>query len=174
MVFAVGTEPLPSVFARYGCEIMATDIFPDKGIELGWADANQLCFGIESLNTRGICDENAFRKLVTYRPVNMNDIPADLNGFDFNWSSCSFEHLGSIEKGVHFLINQLKTLKPGGWAVHTTEYNVSSDVDTIERGGTVVFRKKDIERVIAELKKKGHFAEELDFSPGERTGRFTG
>ena len=30
LVFAVGTEPLPSVFANYGCDIVATDIFPER------------------------------------------------------------------------------------------------------------------------------------------------
>ncbi len=84
----------------------------------------------------------------------MNDIPGDLEGFDFNWSSCSFEHLGSIEKGINFLMNQLKTLKPGGWAVHTTEFNVSSDDKTIESGDTVVYRKKDIEKAVAISEKK--------------------
>ena len=38
LVFAVGTEPLPSVFANYGCTIVATDIHPEKGFELGWAN----------------------------------------------------------------------------------------------------------------------------------------
>ncbi|MBK7559824.1 MAG: hypothetical protein IPI54_17050 [Chitinophagaceae bacterium] len=47
LVFAVGTEPLPAVFAKYGCNITATDIFPEKGIEMGWENGNQLCFGTE-------------------------------------------------------------------------------------------------------------------------------
>ncbi|HEY6064281.1 MAG TPA: hypothetical protein VIV35_11765 [Chitinophagaceae bacterium] len=166
LVFAVGTEPGPSIFANYGCDILATDIFPEKGMEKGWTNADQLCFGIESLNTRGLCVEKTLREHIAYRPVDMNHIPDDLKNFDFNWSSCSFEHLGSIEKGINFLMNQLKTLKPGGWAVHTTEYNISSDDKTIENGDTVVFRKKDIDYVVAELRKKGHFVEELDYSLG--------
>ncbi len=166
LVFAVGTEPGPSIFANYGCEILATDIFPEKGIKQGWTNADQLCFGIESLNRRGLCDEKTLKEHITYRPVDMNHIPGDLKNFDFNWSSCSFEHLGSIEKGISFLMNQLKTLKPGGWAVHTTEYNISSGDKTIESGDTVVFRKKDIDKVVAELRKRGHFVEELDYSMG--------
>ncbi|OSZ76926.1 hypothetical protein CAP36_10855 [Chitinophagaceae bacterium IBVUCB2] len=166
LVFAVGTEPGPSVFANYGCDILATDILPAKGMEMGWTNANQLCFGIESLNTRGLCDEKTLKEHVTYRPVDMNSIPADLTGFDFNWSSCSFEHLGSIEKGLAFLTNQLSTLKPGSWAVHTTEFNISSNDKTIEQGDTVVFRKKDIDRVVEELRRMGHFVGELDYSLG--------
>jgi hypothetical protein len=166
LVFAVGTEPLPAMFASFGCHITATDIFPDKGIEMGWANGNQLCFGIESLNTRQLCDADDFSKLVNYRPVDMNAIPDDLKDFDFNWSSCSFEHLGSLEKGFAFLKNQLSTLKPGGWAVHTTEYNISSNDETQENNNTVIYRQRDIEYIVHELRSDGHFVEELDFSIG--------
>jgi len=118
------------------------------------------------LNTRGICDEIKFEKRVSYRAVDMNDIPADLVDFDFNWSSCSFEHLGTLEKGFEFLKNQLKTLKSGGWAVHTTEYNISSNDETQENNDTVIYRQRDIEYITNELRKEGHFVEELDFSVG--------
>jgi hypothetical protein len=166
LVFAVGTEPLPAMFASFGCKIVATDIFPEKGIEMGWTNGNQLCFGLESLNARQLCDEEDFVKRVKYRPVDMNDIPDDLQNFDFNWSSCSFEHLGSLEKGFSFLKNQMKTLKPGGWAVHTTEYNISSNDETQENESTVIYRHKDIEKIVTDLRNEGHFVEELDFSLG--------
>lgn len=165
LAFAVGTEPLPAMFAKYGCSILATDIFPEQGIEKGW-DNGQLCFGTASLNSRHICDEVAFLKLVQYRAVDMNEIPADLTDFDFNWSSCSFEHLGTIDKGISFLKNQLKTLKPGGWAVHTTEYNISSNDDTQDHNDTVIYRQRDIEKIVNELRNDGHFVEETDFSLG--------
>ncbi|NOT49821.1 MAG: SAM-dependent methyltransferase [Chitinophagaceae bacterium] len=167
LVFAVGTEPCPSIFAKYGCDILATDIQTEKGIEMGWNNGDQLCFGIESLNQRKLCDDKTFREHVTYQPVDMNDIPNTLTGFDFNWSSCSFEHLGSIEKGFLFLKNQLKTLKPGGWAVHTTEFNISSNEKTIETGDTVVYRKRDLDAIAGELRSMGHFVEETDFSSGD-------
>lgn len=166
LVFAVGTEPAPSIFAKYGCEILATDILPEKGIEKGWNNAGQLCFGLESLNIRNLCDDNILREKVKYRAVDMNNIPGDLVAFDFNWSSCSFEHLGSIEKGITFLKNQLKTLKPGGWAVHTTEFNISSNDETQDHNETVIFRQKDILQVMEELRREGHFVEEADFSLG--------
>ncbi len=164
--FAVGTEPLPSVFAKYGCDILATDILPEKGEQMGWTTANQLCTGVSSLYKCDICDEDTFNQRVEYMPVDMNDIPSDLRHFDFNWSSCSFEHLGSIEKGKEFLRNQLKTLKPGGWAVHTTEFNISSNDETQDNNPTVVFRMRDIEEIVGELRRNGHWVEELDYSLG--------
>jgi SAM-dependent methyltransferase len=166
LVFAVGSEPGPSVFANYGCEILATDIFPEQGIELGWTAADQLCFGVESLNKRQLCDDKLLHEKVRYRAVDMNNIPDDLKEFDFTWSSCSFEHLGSIDKGIDFLKNQLKTLKPGGWSVHTTEYNISSNDVTLLDGSTVIYRQRDIERLTNELRSMGHYVEELDFSMG--------
>ncbi len=166
LVFAVGSEPGPSIFANHGCTILATDIFAEQGMEKGWDNNGQLCFGLESLNTRQLCEENLFRKKVSYQPLDMNHIPDDLGGFDFNWSSCSFEHLGSIEKGLVFLKNQLTTLKPGGWAVHTTEFNISSNDETQDLNDTVIFRQRDIDRVIGELRADGHFVEETDYSIG--------
>lgn len=166
LVFAVGTERLPSLLATYGCSIVATDIHPDKGMEKGWDHGNQLCFGVEELNTVGLCPNDIFYERVSYRPVDMNDIPSDLGNFDFTWSSCSFEHLGSLEKGAAFLLNQMDCLKPGGWAVHTTEYNLSSNDETQEEDNTVIFRQRDIEKIIADLKAAGHFVEELDLSIG--------
>jgi hypothetical protein len=167
LVFAVGSEPLPSIFANYGCDILATDIFPGEGIVKGWESGDQLCFGIDSLNKRGLCSREILERHVSYRAVDMNNIPSDLKGFDFNWSSCSFEHLGSLKLGREFIGNQLSTLKPGGWAVHTTEYNVSSNNRTQEKGDTVIFRQKDIESMVNELRVAGHYVEELDYSLGE-------
>ena len=166
LAFAVGTEPLPSIFANYGCEILATDIFPEEGKQKGWTNGDQLCFGIESLNKRGLCSDEVLRKQVSYRAVDMNNIPSDLTNFDFNWSSCSFEHLGTINKGLKFLKNQLSTLKPGGWAVHTTEFNISSNEETLDDCDTVIFRMKDLEKLAKELRSAGHFVEVLDYSLG--------
>lgn len=166
LVFAVGREPLPAMFAKYGCNILATDILPEEGVKKGWGDSRQLCFGAELLNDREICEPDKFNKLVSYKAVDMNAIPVDLIGFDFNWSSCSFEHLGTIEKGMSFLKDQLKTLRPGGWAVHTTEYNISSNDETQDNNDTVIYRKKDIDEIVSSLRKEGHFVEETDFSLG--------
>lgn len=165
LVFAAGMEPLPSLLASHGCEILATDIFPEIGTQKGWNNG-QLCFGVDSLNTRGLCEESLFRRKVSYRPVDMNDIPSDLRGFDFTWSSCSFEHLGSLGKGADFIINQMDTLKPGGWAVHTTEYNISSDTFTKEDPDTVIYRMRDIEDLARRLRAQGHYVEEIDYSLG--------
>lgn len=168
--FAVGTEPLPAYFAAKGCEIVATDL---NAKEAGaWSQTGQNTGGdIKKLNSLGICPKPVFEKKVSYRDADMNDIPADLmkEEFDFCWSSCAIEHVGSLKKSKMFLKNMLKTLKPGGIAIHTTEYNLSSNTDTIEDGESVIWRKKDVLEVIEDLKLIGGGAE-LDFSEGDADG----
>jgi SAM-dependent methyltransferase len=164
--FAVGREPVPALFASLGCEVVATDLDPERAREKNWVDTGQHAANAEVLNERGICDPETFRKNVSFRVVDMNDIPRDLRWFDFCWSSCSFEHLGSIRLGQEFLVNMTRCVKPGGVAVHTTEYNVSSNDETLDNTDPVLFRRRDIEDVVRLLTAKGHRVGEVDFDPG--------
>lgn len=164
--FAVGTEPLASKFCSLGASVMATDVAADIADEKGWVDTNQHASSLESLNSRNLCEPTTFAERCTFRSVDMNHIPDDLGTYDFIWSSCALEHLGSLELGEQFIYNSLKCLKPGGFAVHTTEYNCSSNSDTIKTGGTVLYRKKDIQNIVANLQKEGHLIE-MDFATGD-------
>jgi hypothetical protein len=165
--FAVGREPLAALFASMGCEVVATDLHQEKAASLGWVESGQHADSLEILNDRGICNPDLFRQRVSFRPVDMNHIPADLVGFDFCWSSCSFEHLGSIELGKQFVLNMTRCLKPRGIAVHTTEFNVSSNDATIDDDPrAVLFRRKDIEEIAAGLRAGGHHID-VDFQPGD-------
>jgi hypothetical protein len=164
--FGVGKEPLVSLFASAGCAIQATDLDLDSAQKAGWANSDQHATGTGCLNDYGLCDPAAFARLVAYENVDMNQIPDRYaNQFDFTWSSCAFEHCGSIELGKQFLINQMKCLRPGGIAVHTTEYNLSSNEDTIDQGVLVIFRKKDIEDMAQTLRNLGHEIE-IDLESG--------
>jgi FkbM family methyltransferase len=163
--FAVGQEPLPSLFASYGCEIVATDLAEEEAQKVGWANSRQHMKTLEQMNARGLCEPAAFQRLVSMRHVDMNAIPRDLRDFDFTWSACSFEHLGSIHHGLEFVRNSLDCLRPGGVAVHTTELNCSSDHDTIAVGGTVLFRRQDFEELARRLRAEGHEIE-LEFDLG--------
>jgi 2-polyprenyl-3-methyl-5-hydroxy-6-metoxy-1,4-benzoquinol methylase len=164
--FGVGQEPLASLFANYGCTIVATDQDVQEAEKAGWKATGQHSNCLASLNGRGICAPAQFDSLVTFRIADMNNIPSDLVEFDFIWSSCALEHLGSIRKGQQFISRSMKCLHPGGVAVHTTEYNVSSNSKTITAGSTVLFRKSDIEQIVNRLGKDGHRVE-LDFDQGK-------
>jgi hypothetical protein len=164
--FGVGKEPLVALFASYGCDVIATDQPPELAESSGWTDSNiEWTGGLDGLNANGLCTATLFEKHVTWRDVDMNEIPSDLRNFDFTWSSCAFEHLGSLEAGAQFVLASMECLKPGGVAVHTTEYTVSSNDSTLETGATVLYRRRDIEALVKKLRKKGH-ATEIDFTEG--------
>jgi len=164
--FAVGEEALPALFASMGCLITATDLNPDDERAKPWAETSQLASSKEKLRKPGTCPDPLFDRSVTYRHVDMNHIPHDLAGFDFSWSSCSFEHCGSIELGLAFVENQMKCLKPGGIAVHTTEFNLTSDDETITEGTFVIFRMRDIGELVRRLEEQGHQVEKICYSSG--------
>lgn len=165
--FAVGQEALPSYFAAQGCTIVATDLAATDSRAAGWAESGEWSSTVDVLNRRALCDPARFAERVTFRPVDMNHIPPDLTGFDFTWSSCSFEHCGSIELGMQFVLRQMDCLAPGGCAVHTTEFNLTSNTSTVTKGRTVIFRRADIEELVRRLRGLGHDVEPLDLTIGE-------
>lgn len=164
--FGVGTEPLPALFAQRGVDVVATDAPPCLVGTQGWASTGQHAEGLEALSRPAILPDERLRAAVSFRAVDMNAVPEDLVGFDFCWSSCAFEHLGSIEHGLRFVERSLETLKPGGLAVHTTEFNVSSNDETLETPSLSVFRKQDIEALLDRLAAAGHRPRPLNLHPG--------
>lgn len=163
--FGVGKEPLVDLFCSYGCEMTASDIDEATAVELGWAQTNQHSGLIDQLYC-GISSRSDFDRVAEFRIVDMNHLPEDLRGFDFCYSSCSIEHVGSLDLCKDFLRNSLDTLKPGGLSIHTTEFNLSSNVRTITKGGTIIWRQRDLEEITAELEEAGHSVEPLDFYVG--------
>ena len=92
----------------------------------------------------------------------MNALPGDLaadlpdGGFDFVWSVCAIEHLGSIEATLDFLVRAMRCLKPGGIVVHTTEYNLVADGPTIEAGTTVLLQDRHVAALADRAAAAGH------------------
>jgi len=167
--FGCGREPLPAVMAGYGCQVLATDLDPERALNEGWRATSQHVADIEELfeHSRGIVDKETFFRSVRYREVDMNNIPSDLTGqFDFVWSACSLEHLGSLEHGTKFILNSLQCLKPGGVAVHTTEFNLSSDTNTCEIQSLSIFRKQDILKIFETADLHGFKYEPLNTNAG--------
>jgi hypothetical protein len=164
LAFGVGRERLPAVFIAGGCAILATDL--PKGESDGhWVGGHQHTDTIDKLIYPRIAGRKKFNGRAAFRPVNMNAIPSDLSGFDFCWSACALEHLGSLEHGLDFIRNSLKCLKPGGVAAHTTEFNLGSDTVTLEKGPAVVYRQCDLLRFADEMRTQGHTIA-LNLHPG--------
>lgn len=168
LVFGAGQEQLPALFASFGARILATDQAAEDAEESGWSATSQHTFDLSALNQRGICTDRMFSELVSFRAVDMNDIPADLNEqFDFCWSACALEHLGSLDHGLRFIENSLRTLRPGGVAVHTTEFNLSSNDETMETQHCCYYRRRDMEALEQRLSSAGHGIAPIDWAIGE-------
>lgn len=154
--FGVGNEPMAAMLANNDVSVVATELAPEEAKNAGWVETEQHALTKQQLNARNICDPEKFERLIDFRFMDMNKIDRDLYGqFDFVWSACAFEHLGSIAKGLEFVVNSVKCLKPGGIAIHTTEFNCSSNDETVDNASTVLFRKKDFELLERRLKSKG-------------------
>lgn len=165
--FGVGQEPLPAYFASRGCRIVATDLDAEAAADTGWIETAQHAAGVEPLQRPHLCPPEVLIDRVAFRSADMTAIPADLTGFDFCWSACALEHLGSIAAGLDFIEASLETLRPGGVAVHTTEFNLVSDEDTVDHQGTVLFRARDLRALAERLTARGHHVAPLDLAPGD-------
>jgi len=165
--FAVGQEPLPSVLAARGVEVVATDLDAADARAAAWAATRQNAARLEDLHHPRLVDRATFLARCSFRAVDMNEVPADLaGGFDFVWSSCSFEHLGSIERGLAFVEATMARLKPGGIAVHTTEYRFSEDGPKLDNWPCVAFSRRDIETLAGRLAARGHRLLPIEETPG--------
>lgn len=154
--FGVGEEPLASLFAARGVTVLATDLDAGEAADLGWIETGQHAATKAALNARGLCNPAIFESAVDFRSMDMNSISPDLAGqFDFCWSACALEHLGSIQKGLDFIANSVDCLRPGGVAVHTTEFNCTSNGATLDNASTVLFRRRDFVELGERLARNG-------------------
>ena len=168
--FACGTEFLPSYLCSRGCQITAGDkpFDANDSLQTGWADTQQYTRSKEALFYPNLVDADDFENNFRLEYVDMNDIPDRLNdSFDFCWSICAIEHLGSIANGTDFLVNSLKVLKPGGLSIHTTEFNLYSNSYTIDNCGSVLFTRRNIEEISRRIEDSGAKMYPLDFDHGD-------
>lgn len=165
--FGCGEEPMPAFLVKQGVFVTATDQSFEKASSEGWTKTGEHLSDHRKMNWLGLSEELLVERC-RFKEVDMNAIPADLqeSSFDFLWSACAFEHLGSLEHGLRFVESAMACLKPGGVAVHTTEFNVSSNEETLETPSCSVFRKKDLERLSSRLAAQGHRLLPLNLNPG--------
>ena len=161
--FGCGSELLPAYFASKGCEILASDAPDDQQL---WSNANQHASSKEVLFHDKIINRADFDRLISFKAADMNSIPPDVTGFDFAWSACCLEHLGSLDHGLNFIEASLATVKPGGWVCHTTEFNLSSNDDTINAEGLAFYRKRDLEAFFHRMRALGHRPGQLNLKAG--------
>jgi hypothetical protein len=164
--FGCGREPIPSLLASRGVQVLATDLPPEHDGTMGWRSTSQHTTELEALWHAHLVTREAFESQVRLQHVDMNNIPSTLTDFDFCWSTCALEHLGSIEKGLQFIENSLETLRPGGVSIHTTEFNIS-EADTIDNWPTVLFQRQNFERLAERLRRLNCLVEPISFETGD-------
>jgi len=165
--FACGHEKLPSYLASRNAILTATDAPPSLSGVAQWANTQQHASNREHLYHGVLISKDAFDSRVTFDFADMNDIPNQyLEKYDFCWSICALEHLGSIEHGLRFLENSLGVLKTGGVAVHTLEFNLDEG-DTIDHWPTVLFQRRHIEELGRRIASAGGVLLAPDFDEGQ-------
>ncbi len=164
--FGCGAEPIPSYLASQGVFVTATDFSEEQAAESGWIETNQHLGSAAKPFMPHLVSRDVFEQFVTIDTVDMNAIPDRLQGYDFCWSICALEHLGSIEHGLRFIERSLDTLRPGGTAVHTMEFNVEPNGPTVDNWLTVLFQPKHLEALAERLRSAGHTVLPFDFDMG--------
>lgn len=164
--FGCGAEPIPSYLASRGIAVTATDMAHSAAQGHGWVETGQHLSTPDRTHHPDLVEATTYDELVTARDVDMRAIPQDLSGHDFCWSICALEHLGSIAEGLAFIEASLATLRPGGLAVHTLEFNIEPNGPTIDNWVTVLFQQQHIQTLAASLAAKGHDVAELNFDTG--------
>lgn len=162
--FGCGREPIPSLLASLGVRVTASDLSAEDAVEAGWG--GDRAGALDELWRPGICSEATFRRQVELRAVDMGAIPEDLTGYDACWSVSALEHLGSLRRGAEFILDSVRTLRPGGVAVHTTQYNFGPGEETIDNWPTVLFRRFHLETIAEKLEARGCSVAPFSFDLG--------
>lgn len=157
--FGCGKEPLAPLFAKRGCNVLLSDA-PSSG---QWGTTTQHAESLKGAwfpQFEQIISFADFGKKTTFMPADMNALPPQMTdgSFDFTWSAGSFEHVGGQKLSVGFFLNQLKALKPGGVAAHTTEFVISTATapQNVECGHMTVFTKPVLEAMLQEVRSAGY------------------
>lgn len=171
--FGVGQEPLPSWFAAHGASVIATDKPADTS-NPAWAATGQHAASVADLPRLSYVSEEEMAAAVTFAGVDMADLPLGLIGsplrvgFDLIWSCGSFEHIGGAEASLGFFARAMAALRPGGVAVHTTEYEYSHapGLAVLDTPDLVLFRDEHISSLADRLSAQGDALLPLDAAPG--------
>jgi hypothetical protein len=136
---------------------------------LARADVRSTVSGSQAPRERDdLIDQATFHRNVHFREALGGALTKDLTGFDACWSVGQAGAMGSIRAGMDFIHEAMTTVKPGGLAVHLFDFNFADDERTIDNWSSVLFQRRHIEALSAELKAAGHTPARLDFHVGHQ------
>lgn len=114
----VGREVLMFYFARHCKEVVATDLYSS---ETEWSEAN--ASSLEAIYQAAPFDYPRERLRIETSDMRKTRFPDQ--SFDFVWSCSSLEHVPSLTDVYQTFVEIHRVLKPGGYALLTTEYCLS-------------------------------------------------
>lgn len=155
--FGVGREPVAVWLVSHGEAdlVVATDLAGTVDV---WDDTDQKARGVlDLLKAVGTKHIDSIRRLHFYS-IDMDDIdPLRTADFDFTWSCGSMEHIGGKEALKRFYLRQFDCLRPGGWCVHTTEYDYENDPsNTLDAHDICLLNDADIQDIATCVHNAGH------------------
>ncbi len=150
----VTRERIPALLASRGVEVMAMGrpgaVPPEEargGYHLFFPEVVRL---------------DDFDLLVHFAEADLKNPELDLGGpYDMCWSCAMAQHMGRMDRVLGLVEGSLNLLKPGGAAVHTMDFNIGSDADTVDGRELSIPRRRDIECLIARLVRAGHEVQEF-------------
>lgn len=167
--FGCGNEPLPAWMTDHNVHSMPYEVIATDGpLDPAWTSTGQ--------HASNRADDGS-----AFHTVDMRYLSSDLLGgcFDFTWSCSSMEHIGGIEAGITFFCEQMKALRRGGVAAHTTEFNPDSVLSwkpgdlqiiqgslTLDAANLCLFRASDLLELERRLALQGDKLWALDLAPG--------
>jgi hypothetical protein len=148
----VGGEPLPSYLASLGLSVVATDL-------PGFAER-------ETIWREDLVSAEAFDAQVEVSNLDMRRMDdTTLRGFDALWS-CSVLNTFSTEvQAAEAVIDAMDALKPGGVAVHVTEWAFADDRPAFDPG-RLAFPRAFFEKLAQGLNGRKHQVLPLSFDLG--------
>jgi hypothetical protein len=149
----VGDEPIPSYLASLGLDVVATDLPGVTDRERVWRQS--------------MLEGDAFDRRVEVSDVDIRrlDDPT-LRGFDGLWSCSVVNALASADAAAEAIVAAMDTLKPGGVAVHATEFAFADDQPP-QTPGSLFFPRRFFQSLADGLNGRGHQVAPVSFDLGQ-------
>jgi hypothetical protein len=157
---AVENDRIAALLSSRGVEVLATDL-PDRDGRSTEARRSRLFYP-------EVTHIEEFDQLVRFANLDPRGVADVAPGeFDFCWSRGVPGVLGEAAAALDFMQASLAPLRPGGLAVHTVEFNLTSNRTTWEQPDNVLLRRRDIEALAGRLAADGHMLLPLNTHPGQ-------
>ncbi|TZG27348.1 hypothetical protein [Sphingomonas montanisoli] len=100
-------------------------------------------------------------------PLNFAELPDDLRGFDFLFSMGTACRLETVDNARWFINSAIRSLRPGGIAVHLVDWLATSDERGFATADRLPLRRSELTRIALTLISHNHEVAQLNFGGEE-------